>query len=185
MMKKVEMRVMRVKKIKNVFLLGLIFIIIPLSHFQPVQAQTLAKVDISPAGVRDFFGVTNVQKGQHILVNVKIGVEYESPKSLDGFWLKIVFLKPDNTKTPDVWFDYTNEYISRGSEKSYTVRTGVLADQVGTWQVSVELYDKDKNFIISDSARFEVVESLPPPGEVGYLIVGGLVVAGALIALRR
>jgi len=167
--------------LKKVFLITLIIIT---TLIFPAQAQILASIDAGPAGVRDFFGVTNVQEGQYILVKVKVGVHYESPKALDGFWLKIIFSKPDGS-TVAKWFDYTDEYISRGSEKSYAVRTGVLADQVGTWQVSVELYDKDKNFINSDSASFEVVESLPPPGEAGYLVVGGLIMAGALIALRR
>jgi len=162
----------------------LITLLLLISLVFPAQAQVLTSIDAGPVGVRDFFGVTNVQEGQYILVNVRVGVHYESSKSLDGFWLKITFVKPDGT-TITKWFDYTDEYISRGSERSYAVRTGVLADQIGTWQVSVELYDKDKNFINSDSTSFEVVESLPPPGEIGYLIIGGLVIAGVLITLRR
>ena len=173
----------KVKRVKSTLILILITTI-ALSAV-PALTQTLATVDVEPVGVKDFWGVMDVQEGQYIAIRVKIGVHYESPVSLDGFWLYVKLTKP-NGEVVEKWFDYTGEYISKGSERTYTVKTGVLADQVGTWSVYVELWDKDKeNRINYDSASFEVVKSLSPPGEVGYLIVGGLVVAGALIALRR
>jgi len=170
---------------KNILLL-VFFILTYIALLQPIQAQNpQTLIDAEPLGVKDFWRITDIQKGQKIAVKVKIGVQKESPRSLDGFWIRVNLTKPSG-ETIEKWFDYTDEIISRGSEKSYTLKTGVLADQVGTWKVYVELWDKDKKSRINyDSATFKVVENLPPPGEVGYLVVGGLVVAGALIALRR
>ena len=158
----------------------------------PASAQTLyqTSLDVSPVGVKDFWGVTDVQEGQYIAIKVKIGVQYESPVSLDGFWLYVKLTKP-NGEVVEKWFDYTNEYISKGSERTYTVKTGVLADQVGTWSVYVELWDKNKeNRINYDSASFRVVEVLPAAWihveeVVGYVSVAGLILGGIYALARR
>ena len=157
----------------------------------PVQAQQLAKVDVKPIGVEDFWGITDVERGQKIAVKVEVGVQYESPRALDGFWLKIRFKKPSGSYTSWKWFDYTDEYISRGTVKQYLVKTGEVADEEGTWTVYVELWDKDKeNRINYDSANFKVVETLPAAWVnvktvVGYAAAAALALALAAYALRR
>ena len=170
-------------------LISLISLLIALILVSPALAQTLS-FDVKTVGVRDFWGVLNVEEGQKIAVKVKIGVEYESPKSLDGFWLKIRFKKPDGSYTDWRWYDFTDEYISRGSTKIYTVKTGVTADQVGWWTVYVELYDKSKEHRLNyDSDGFRVVEVLPAAWihieEIaGYVSVAGLIITGIYLARR-
>jgi len=157
----------------------------------PVQAQQLAKVDVKPIGVEDFWGITDVERGQRIAVKVEVGVHYESPTALDGFWLKIRFKKPSGSYTDWKWFDYTDEYISRGSVKEYLVKTGEVADEEGTWVVYVELWDKSKESRINyDSTSFKVVKTLPAAwinikSVVGYATAAALLLALAAYALRR
>jgi len=178
-------------RLSGLKLISLISVLLILSASLPALAQTQqTSFDVSPVAVRDFWGILDVEEGQKIAVKVKVGVQYESPKSLDGFWLKIRFKKPDGSYTDWKWYDFTDEYISRGSSKTYTVKTGVTADQVGWWTVYVELYDKDKEHRLNyDSDQFRVVEVLPAAWihieEVaGYIAVAGLILAGLYLARR-
>jgi len=176
---------MRAMKLAVLFSLTLIILTL-----NPAQAQYVAEIDSKPVGVEDFWGIMDVEKGLKIAVKVEVGVHYESPKSLDGFWLKIRFKKPDGSYTDWEWYDFTDEYISKGSTKTYTVKTGVTADQVGWWTVYVELYDKSKeNRINYDSDSFKVVEILPAAWVniktvTGYTAVAGLIMAGIYLARR-
>jgi len=156
----------------------------------PAQAQVpKASLDSKPVGVKDFWGVMDVELGKKIQLKVKVSVASDSPVDLDGFWIVVYFKRPSGGFTLPEWFDFTDEYISKGSSKSYTLKTSTEADELGTWTAYVTLKDKDKSVTLDqDSKDFKVTakpEATITIEEItGYSAVAGLIAAGIYIARR-
>jgi len=148
-----------------------------------------SKLDVNTVGISDFWGVMNVEQNQNIQLKITVGVHDISPVALDGFWIKVVFTKPSG-QTVEKWFDFTKEHISKGTEKIYTIQTGIQADETGVWNVTVELWDKNKeNKINYDSTTFQVTKTLPAAyvnvqQAIGYSIAG-LALIGTPLLLRK
>jgi len=119
----------------------------------------------------------SVELGQKIYLDVKVGVHYESPVSLDGFWLKVWFKKPNGVQTTPEWFDFRNQWVSRGSERTFTVKTNVVADQEGVWIAYVELYTKDKSYKLGSDQKSFRVTKVYPAAYTSIENIGGYVAA--------
>ena len=156
----------------------------------PAQAQVpKASLDSEPLGVKDFWGVMDVELGKKIQLKVKVSVASDSPVDLDGFWIYVYFIDPDNKLRGKEWFDFTDEYIRKGESKSYTLKTSVEADKLGEWMACVILYASDKKTNLDEtSKKFKVVakpEATITIEEItGYTAVAGLIAAGIYIARR-
>ena len=156
----------------------------------PAQAQVpKASLDSEPVGVKDFWGVMDVELGKKIQLKVKVSVASDSPVDLDGFWFGVYFVKPDGTITDMEWFDFTDENIGKGKSKSYTLKTSTEADQLGEWIAAVGLFAKDKETLLDgDTKKFKVTakpEATVTIEEItGYSAVAGLIAAGIYIARR-
>jgi hypothetical protein len=140
----------------------LIFLAIALmAHTATALATPITDINAETAGVEDFWGVTDVEQGDKIAVKVDISLASNSPVPLNGYWIKITLRKPSNAIV-EKWFDKTSDVISPGSGKSITCYTGVVADELGTWDVFAYLYDKDKQVQLDyDETQFTVVEKTP------------------------
>lgn len=162
------------------FVIATAVLLVVLLAYPASAIQPVTRIDANPIGFYQPTGILDVEKGKYIRVVVSIGVHCESPASLDGFWLKMIFTKPSG-RTVTKWFDYSTTYIPKCTfGKQFTIDTGVLADEVGTWKLVVELWTKDKSARINyDSTTFNVKQALPAAyiniqSVVGYVMVAAI-----------
>ena len=156
----------------------------------PVQAQVpKASLSSEPVGVKDFWGVMDVELGKKIQVKVKVQVASDSPEDLDGFWITVYFKRPSGGFTLPEWFDFTDEYIGKGESKSYVLETNTEANELGKWTVYVVLYGSDKKTKLDEASKdFEVVgkpkATITIEEVAGYTAVAGLIMTGIYLARR-
>jgi len=156
----------------------------------PVLAQIpIGSVDAEADGIKNFWGVQSVKKGQKIQVDVT--VKNTGTIDMDGFWITLNFKKPDGTYTDLIWFDLTGTVLKPGDTWSAGLKSDYVADQIGTWTAIVNLRanNEAKTTIAFDTATFEVVEELPKgtitiTGLVGYGTLATIIGAG-IYAIRR
>jgi len=163
-----------------------IFLAVILSLASPALAEQIS-VSVEPSGVKEFWGITDVEKGKEVCL--KVTIKNTGNIALEGFYIKFWLKKPDGTETDAKWLPFS-DVLQPGDSVNYKILTGTTADQVGTWTAYVELYTYDKEHLLdSDSKDFEVVEQVPQAeititDVVGYTAAGSMLVAG-LYLLRR
>ena len=142
-----------------------------------------------------------VPQGQMIKFIVTVSVAPDSPVPLDGFWLVVWLTKPSRDNVVK-YFDFTNVYIGIGKSEIISLKTGVVADEIGTWSYKIWLFGKDrKQAYAYTSGTFNVVvpatptptptPAPKPKAEVtvnevaGYTALAGMFVAAIYLILSR
>lgn len=151
-------------------------------------AWSRVTIESDVEGIKTFWGITDVEKGKKIKVNVKVTNTGSIP--IKGYLISCFFRKPDGTTTDLLWFDLSDKILEPGKSHYYALLTGVVADQVGTWKVTVGFHKVDKSIIDTDSKTFEVKEPENVKGEITILTIVGYtsfaaVIGGGLLLIRR
>jgi len=173
---------------KLIALLSLIFLIA--SAVTPASAQTpkATVIGIVENACYDFSTQSfQIPQGEKIEFRITVKVDADSPVPLNGFWIYLELKKPSGAKVTK-WFDFTREYIGIGQFKSYSLKTGVTADELGFWSYEIKLYTSTKSFIYGTVGSFEVVKPLARVTVdqiIGYTTVAGLILAGLYLIRTR
>lgn len=123
----------------------------------PAAAQPTVDMDLDDP---NYVLGTAVSTGDTIGIDYSVSVDRTSPTSLDGYCMHFTVTDPSGNE--DTGWACRDTTVSPGSYDDGTINTGVTADEEGTWNAEVTIYDSDKDDQFKTSTMdFEVSETQP------------------------